>query len=181
MPFLTFQFLIKQVFWSLHFTNLSPLHPIKAFMLAVPKLIKASYQVTHLQAFAEDSVFCIFFFSSEKKGKQKTPVRPVKSCTSERQRAFRAFRGDVMGNWVLGETCGKSRNCSGNLHLEHIDWMNPVMQFLRVLFMWSKIFRARQGGTACENREKPNKAAKASHRRRKMKRSKGGARQLRRN
>ena len=102
--------------------------------VAAPKLIKANYQVTHLQAFAEDSVFCIFFFSSEKKGKQKRPVRPVKSCTSERQRAFRAFRGDVMGNWVLGETCGKSRNCSGNLHLEHIDWMNPVMQFSRVLF-----------------------------------------------
>ena len=139
MPFLTFQFLIKQVFWSLHFTNLSPLHPIKAFMLAVPKMIKASYQVTHLQAFAEESVFCIFFFSSEKKGKQKTPVRRLKSCTSERQRAFRAFRGDVMGNWVLGETCGKSRNCSGNLHLEHIDWMNPVMQFSTVLFLWWSI------------------------------------------
>ena len=96
---------------------LSPLHPIKAFMLAAPKLIKANYQVTHLQAFAEDSVFCIFYFSSEKKGKQKTPVRRLKSCTSERQRAFRAFRGDVMGNWVLGETCGKSRNCLGTSHL----------------------------------------------------------------
>ena len=145
-------------------------------MLAASKLIKANYQVTHLQAFAEDSVFCIFFFSSEKKGKQKTPVRRLKSCTSERQRAFRAFRGDVMGNWVLGETCGKSRNCSGNLHLEHIDWMNPVIcnSFNSTFLWWSIVGQhiSCQADPACENREKPNKAAKASHRRRKMKRSK---------
>ena len=50
-------------------TNLSPLHLIKALMLAAPKLIKTNYQVTNLQAFLVSYVFS--FFRARKKENRK--------------------------------------------------------------------------------------------------------------
>ena len=53
------------------FYNLSPLRPIKAFMLAAPKLTKANYRVTHLQAFAED-IYSLLYFLLLKREERKT-------------------------------------------------------------------------------------------------------------